>query len=162
MKTPTCAYCGDGEDLTVDHVVPISRWREVGMKRRVLDNPSNRVTACRKCNLEKGNMLPGRWLKRHPEYKNHFLSEARFLSDAVKAIIAAGVREENDTKAIGGFSRAECKLRAVSVRENRANIWARHILDSQSSPNIGVQATRSLAAPVWQRPTPYCYALSKR
>ena len=61
-KTKTaCVYCGSDKDLTVEHVVPISRWREFGVRRRVLDNDSNRVHACLKCNAEKGAMLPREW-----------------------------------------------------------------------------------------------------
>lgn len=84
-----CVYCGSEEALTTDHVVPISRWREVGVKRRVLDNPSNRVTACRQCNAEKGSMLPAEWFALHPEYKQRFIRRAKYLSDTVKRI--AGV-----------------------------------------------------------------------
>lgn len=82
-----CVYCGSTKNLTIDHVVPISRWRELGVRRRILDNPSNRVIACQKCNFEKGNMLPAEWFKLHPEYKCRFLQKARYLSNTIKAII---------------------------------------------------------------------------
>jgi 5-methylcytosine-specific restriction endonuclease McrA len=47
----TCQYCGAGEDLTFDHLVPrskggITTWENV-------------VTACSPCNLTKGGHLPG-------------------------------------------------------------------------------------------------------
>jgi len=51
-------YCGSEGPLTVEHVVPISRWQEYRVKRRVLDNKSNRVVACARCNGEKGEMGP--------------------------------------------------------------------------------------------------------
>lgn len=82
-----CVYCGSDKSPTIDHVVPISRWREVGVRRRVLDNASNRVVACRKCNQEKGAMLPQEWFAQHPEYKRRFMKEAKYLSDAVKRIV---------------------------------------------------------------------------
>lgn len=41
-----CAYCGSGENLSLDHVVP--RARGGG------DEPSNLRTACRSCNSSKG------------------------------------------------------------------------------------------------------------
>lgn len=72
--------------MTIDHVVPISRWREFGVKRRVLDNKSNRVIACVRCNAEKGAMSPREWFDLHPEYKERFMREARYLSDTVKKI----------------------------------------------------------------------------
>ncbi|MBD3265558.1 HNH endonuclease [bacterium] len=49
----TCQYCGkhfSAENLTLDHVIPISR--------RGKDTWNNVVTACKKCNHRKGNMYP--------------------------------------------------------------------------------------------------------
>ncbi len=48
-----CQYCGDkfrAEDLTFDHVVPRSRGGQTSW--------NNIVTACTRCNLQKGNKLP--------------------------------------------------------------------------------------------------------
>lgn len=84
-----CVYCGSSQELTVEHVVPLSRWREVGVHRRILDNESNRVPACLKCNAEKGAMLPQEWFQLHPEYRSRFVQEARYISNIVKQI--AGV-----------------------------------------------------------------------
>lgn len=81
-----CVYCGGEGSLTIDHVVPLSRWRDFGVKRRVLDNKSNRVEACEKCNAKKGDMSPREWFNLHPEYKEHFIREARYISDIVKRI----------------------------------------------------------------------------
>lgn len=81
----TCVYCGSRAD-TVDHVVPLSRWRETGLRRRVLDNKSNRVPACARCNKEKGNLLPCEWFEVHPEYKDRFRREAKCLSDPIKEL----------------------------------------------------------------------------
>ena len=85
-----CVYCGSDQTLTTDHVIPISRWRELRIKRRVLDNPSNKVIACRPCNAEKGRMLPQEWFELHPEYKQRFIREARYLSDTVKRLAGIG------------------------------------------------------------------------
>lgn len=47
----TCQYCGlQGEDLTLDHVLPRSRGGP--------DSWENIVTACVKCNVKKGNRTP--------------------------------------------------------------------------------------------------------
>jgi|DewCreStandDraft_4_1066084.scaffolds.fasta_scaffold159392_1 5-methylcytosine-specific restriction endonuclease McrA len=81
-----CVYCGSEGPLTVDHVVPISRWREFGVRRMVLDNKSNRVWACLPCNHAKGSMSPQEWFERHPDYRERFLKEAKYLSDTVKRI----------------------------------------------------------------------------
>ena len=91
---PMCVYCGAEDTLTIDHVVPLSRWREFGIARRVLDNKSNRVLACRKCNLEKGKLSPRAWFKRHPEYRARFMHHARFLSDTIRALVDYDVGDE--------------------------------------------------------------------
>jgi hypothetical protein len=73
--------------MSVDNVVPVSRWREFGVRRMVLDNDSNRMPACLRCNSEKGTMSPGEWFDLHPEYKKRFKSRARYLSDAIRRIV---------------------------------------------------------------------------
>ena len=45
-----CAYCGSGDDLTFDHLIPRSRGG-----RTTWDNI---VTACSSCNLKKGGKMP--------------------------------------------------------------------------------------------------------
>jgi len=46
----TCQYCGAGEDLTFDHVIPRSRGGRTTWE--------NIVTACAPCNLHKGGRMP--------------------------------------------------------------------------------------------------------
>jgi 5-methylcytosine-specific restriction endonuclease McrA len=41
-RSPVCASCGAGEDLTVDHIVPLLRGGS--------SDPSNLQTLCRTCN----------------------------------------------------------------------------------------------------------------
>ena len=50
-----CAYCGKGilDDMTIDHVVPLSRGGS--------DRPHNKVAACKRCNSLKGNKLVGQF-----------------------------------------------------------------------------------------------------
>jgi len=45
-----CVYCGSGDDLTFDHLIPRSRGG-----RTTWDNI---VTACSSCNLKKGGKMP--------------------------------------------------------------------------------------------------------
>jgi 5-methylcytosine-specific restriction endonuclease McrA len=69
----TCQYCGRHrsnlgyrESLTRDHVLPVSRGGHNGWR--------NVVTACSRCNLEKGDRLPreaGMELRSQPEEPNH-------------------------------------------------------------------------------------------
>lgn len=48
--TFVCQYCGSGDDLTLDHVMPRSRGGRHGW--------DNVTTACRACNQRKGNRTP--------------------------------------------------------------------------------------------------------
>jgi 5-methylcytosine-specific restriction endonuclease McrA len=57
----TCQYCGSIEELTIDHVLPISRGGKSTFE--------NCVTACKPCNSRKTNKLPnetGFHLKKKP------------------------------------------------------------------------------------------------
>lgn len=45
-----CVYCGSGNNLTLDHVIPKSRGGK--------NTWDNLVTSCFKCNLKKGNKTP--------------------------------------------------------------------------------------------------------
>jgi len=58
----TCQYCGKRfsvKDLTVDHVIPRSRWKVVTGKpfEKGSTNWHNSVCACKWCNNRKGNKL---------------------------------------------------------------------------------------------------------
>ena len=55
-----CQYCGAGDDLTFDHLIPRSRG---GLTRW-----DNVVTACAPCNLKKGGKMPER-AGMHPAQK---------------------------------------------------------------------------------------------
>jgi len=57
-----CQYCGKRykiDDLTVDHIIPLSRWNSVKLTDVFIRPNSweNQVTACKKCNTLKGNKL---------------------------------------------------------------------------------------------------------
>lgn len=86
-KSRKCVYCGSDGPLTIDHVVPLSRWREFGVRRRILDNKSNQVLACERCNREKAALTPREWFDLHPEYRERFLREAKYLSDTVRRLL---------------------------------------------------------------------------
>lgn len=53
MREP-CAYCGTTEDITIDHVIPVSRG---GKHVR-----GNLAPACRRCNSSKGSKPLDEWL----------------------------------------------------------------------------------------------------
>ena len=57
----TCQYCGAGEELTFDHLIPRSKGGRTTWE--------NVVTACSPCNLKKANKLPrqsGMWPANKP------------------------------------------------------------------------------------------------
>lgn len=49
-----CQYCGDREDLTCDHIVPLARGGG--------NEDENLTAACRRCNSSKGDKTPAEWL----------------------------------------------------------------------------------------------------
>lgn len=51
----TCQYCGDGDELTIDHVIPKSRAKEFGFDKQKINSWENMVTCCRMCNVKKDN-----------------------------------------------------------------------------------------------------------
>lgn len=58
----TCVYCGKRPGpsrLTIDHIIPRSRWNEIpaGKKPKEFHSWENLVTACKECNTKKGNRL---------------------------------------------------------------------------------------------------------
>lgn len=56
-----CQYCGSLKELTIDHVVPVSKSGKSTFE--------NCVTACKDCNNKKGDKLPSEaqmYLKKHP------------------------------------------------------------------------------------------------
>ncbi len=85
-KSPVCVYCGSNVNLTRDHVVPRSRGSEFKLKRRQLNNASNLVTCCYRCNQAKGDRSPEEWFDEHPEFREHFEHHAKFLSNRVKVL----------------------------------------------------------------------------
>ena len=57
----SCGYCGSTYQLTIDHIIPVSRGGKSTFE--------NCVTACRECNNKKGSRTPGEanmFLKRQP------------------------------------------------------------------------------------------------
>ena len=63
-----CVYCGDGkrQQLTLDHVLPRSKGGR--------DEWENLVTACKRCNGEKGDLLMEEWGRPEPQpYRPHHL-----------------------------------------------------------------------------------------
>ncbi|MCB1177083.1 MAG: HNH endonuclease [Leptospiraceae bacterium] len=70
----TCVYCGkrpNPSKLTLDHVIPKSRWNEISKDKKIhfeFNSWENIVTACKECNTKKGNRLLSelRWKNLEP------------------------------------------------------------------------------------------------
>lgn len=80
-----CMYCGQKfktDDLTIDHVVPLSRYKKLGYK----GNPNsldNVVTACYKCNVKKGNHTCDE-CKMHPIKKPRRITKREALINKIR------------------------------------------------------------------------------
>lgn len=72
-----CVYCGAGEHLTLDHVVPRSKGGR--------DSWHNLVTACQKCNTEKGDRTPeqAEMEMRHKPFRPSFIMYLREFNGKV-------------------------------------------------------------------------------
>lgn len=57
-----CVECGRNEDLTIDHIVPLSKGGS--------DELHNLQTMCQKCNFKKANKKPS-WLQRMFKWASH-------------------------------------------------------------------------------------------
>lgn len=53
MYNLPCSYCGSNDDITIDHVMPLSRGGSHSI--------GNLVSCCRKCNLSKGSKTIMEW-----------------------------------------------------------------------------------------------------
>jgi len=82
-----CVYCESEENLTVDHVIPISLCYEYRLKIREANNYGNLVTACRRCNEEKADRKPEDFFNEHPKYRKNFIKNARYVSDRIKVVL---------------------------------------------------------------------------
>lgn len=66
-----CVYCGHKDNLTLDHVLPRSRGGR--------DSWDNLVTACQRCNTEKGDRTPeeAEMVMRHKPFRPSFIMYLR-------------------------------------------------------------------------------------
>lgn len=79
----TCVYCGKRPGvhrLTIDHIIPKSRWMEIPDSKKPRDFHSweNLVTACKECNTKKGNRLLSELRWKLPD--THYLKPKKHLN----------------------------------------------------------------------------------
>ena len=70
-----CVYCGSKENLTVDHLLPRSKFGS--------SHDINVVPACSQCNLRKGNLLPGAEYQISEELRLRIVSVQETLRQAL-------------------------------------------------------------------------------
>lgn len=74
----TCLYCGNHNDLTLDHVLPKSRGGRTGWE--------NLVTACKRCNSKKGKLTPeeAQMALKYKPFKPSFIMFVRDCSGSIE------------------------------------------------------------------------------
>jgi len=60
-KGKSCVYCGATKNLSLDHIIPISRGGIDPLIKNLLDSSDNCVWACKKCNCSKGDRDVFEW-----------------------------------------------------------------------------------------------------
>lgn len=80
-----CAYCGAGEQLSVDHLVP--------RKKGGPDAGENMVWACRSCNSSKGAADALEWLARRGQFPSVLLLR-RYLKLAIEYCAEHGLLDQ--------------------------------------------------------------------
>ncbi len=72
----SCVYCGtsieDGAQLTLDHIVPVSKGGE--------NKAVNLVTCCHRCNCSRGNRTMPAFARAVAEYVNHGVTAEQIIS----------------------------------------------------------------------------------
>jgi len=60
-KGNVCVYCGATENLTMDHIIPVSRAGVDPRVKGLLESADNGILACRKCNNSKSSRDVFEW-----------------------------------------------------------------------------------------------------
>lgn len=85
-----CVYCGltlPADELTLDHVEP----QRIGGDQ----SEGNLVTCCRPCNREKAGEAAWRYLARHPEKRETFLSLATGVWPRLRRAVEEEAAKQN-------------------------------------------------------------------
>ena len=95
-KGRVCVYCSATENLSTDHIIPISRVGVDPRVMRLLDSPDNCVCACRQCNASKSDRDVFQWYgpERLDEIPKLVLS--KFLKLAYELHETQGTLDLND------------------------------------------------------------------
>jgi hypothetical protein len=80
-----CVFCGSGQDLTTDHLIPHSRGGD--------DSADNLVLACMSCNTSRGDKGIFEWLGLKKKDELHRLVAGKYLKQLLRVHEAAGTLE---------------------------------------------------------------------
>ena len=80
-----CVFCGSGQDLTTDHLIPHSRGGD--------DSADNLVLACKSCNTSRGGKGIFEWLGLKKKDELHRLVAGKYLKQLLHVHEAAGTLE---------------------------------------------------------------------
>jgi len=75
----TCVYCGATTNLTMDHIIPVSRAGVDPRVIRLLESADNCVCACKRCNSSKGDRDVFEWYEEKQERAIPKLVLSKFL-----------------------------------------------------------------------------------
>lgn len=73
-----CAYCGSSDELTRDHVIPLTKGGGY--------TKSNIVPCCKSCNSKKHNYDMETWYRKQPFFSEENLLKIKWLSDNRKVV----------------------------------------------------------------------------
>jgi hypothetical protein len=95
-KGGECVYCGATENLTMDHIIPISRASIDQRVKNLLDSSDNCVWACKKCNTSKKDKDIFEWYGKGHRDEIPKLVLSKFLKMAYKLHETQGTLDAED------------------------------------------------------------------
>jgi hypothetical protein len=96
QRGQACAYCGEMENLSVDHIIPMSRAGIDPWIKELLDSPDNCVWACRDCHSEKKDRDIFEWYDKEHSDKIPNLVLSKFLKFSYKLHDGQGTLDSKD------------------------------------------------------------------
>lgn len=95
-KGKVCVYCGRKKNITVDHIIPVSRAGIDPRIKLLIESEDNCVLACSSCNSAKGDRDPFQWYKDEDKGKLPRLVRSKFLKLIYKVHEAQGTLDAKD------------------------------------------------------------------
>ena len=95
-KGRVCTYCGETQNLTVDHIIPISRAGIDSRIQGLLESQDNCVLACRTCNSQKSARDAFQWYKDEERGLVPKLVRSKFLKLVYKVHETQGTLDAAD------------------------------------------------------------------